>query len=112
MKIATAAHQDVVEEQTGTDVDPGERDSGSLPNTRPNTRERGSGSSPERVTFSLAPQAATALEKLVRRTGASKTDTINRALCVFEHIEALQHTGGAVYVRETSHGRLEKLRFF
>lgn len=65
----------------------------------------------ERVTVNLTGRGAGALSELVRRTGDSKTDVINRALSVYELIERITDEGGAVFVREKGSAELERVRF-
>jgi hypothetical protein len=65
----------------------------------------------ERVTVNLTPRAWNALEATVQRTGDTKTDTINRALQVYNYIEEIMHTGGAVVVQDRN-GKPERLRIF
>lgn len=66
----------------------------------------------ERVTVNLTPKSSRALEDSAQRTGDTKTDTINRALQVYEYIEGIITRGGAVYVREDHAGELERLKIF
>ena len=65
----------------------------------------------ERVTVNLIPRACSALEAIVERTGDSKTDTINRALQVYNYLDEIMHSGGAVYVQEPE-GKPERLKIF
>ena len=65
----------------------------------------------ERVTVNLTGRGATALSEVVRRTGDSKTDVINRALSVYELIERITREGGAVFIREHGSAELERVRF-
>lgn len=66
---------------------------------------------PERVTVNLTPRAWHALEATVQRTGDTKTETINRALQVYNYLDELMHSGGAVYVQDP-HGKPERLKIF
>lgn len=83
---------------------------------RAGTRERSPGrrtNAPlERVTVNLSARSAHALDQAVELTGDSKTDAINRSLQVYAFIEQVLHGDGAVYVRESSDGELERLRLF
>ncbi|MDQ3762358.1 MAG: hypothetical protein M3460_11950 [Actinomycetota bacterium] len=65
----------------------------------------------ERVTVNLTPRAWNALEATVQRTGDSKTDTINRALQVYNYLDEIMHSGGAVYVQDPN-GKPERLKIF
>lgn len=65
----------------------------------------------ERVTVNLTPRARTALENTVQRSGDSKTDTINRALQLYNYLDEVMHSGGAVYVQDPN-GKPERLKVF
>jgi hypothetical protein len=84
--------------------------------TEPGAKEKGrasaGGSGLERVTVNLAPRSVAALDALVQLTGDTKTDAINKALQVYSYLQGLMHDGGALYVRETAGGEMERLRFF
>lgn len=66
----------------------------------------------ERVTVNLTPRAVRALNNLVDMTGYSKTDTINRALQIYEFLQGILEKGGSLHVRQTREGELERLTFF
>jgi len=70
------------------------------------------GSGLERVTVNLTPRSVEALDSLVRLTGDTKTDTINKALQVYAYLQNLLNTGGALYVRDADGAEVERLRFF
>lgn len=74
------------------------------------TAGRGQGAL-ERVTVNLTPRAGHALEATVQRTGDTKTETINRALQVYNYLDELMHSGGAVYVQDPN-GKPERLKIF
>jgi hypothetical protein len=63
----------------------------------------------ERVTVNLTPRSSRALEQAVSLTGDSKTDTINRAVQLYEYIEQILEAGGSVYIRAED-GDLERLK--
>jgi hypothetical protein len=65
----------------------------------------------ERVTVNLTPRAWHALEATVHRTGDTKTETINRALQIYNYLDELMHSGGAVYVQDPN-GKPERLKIF
>ncbi|MCP2335367.1 hypothetical protein [Actinomadura rupiterrae] len=65
----------------------------------------------ERVTVNLTSKGAAALTDLMRLTGDTKTDVINRALSVYAYLEDVIAEGGKVYVRERDQGDLERVRF-
>lgn len=58
-----------------------------------------SGSDLVRATVNLTPRAVDALEVACTRTGDSKTDTINRALAVYNVVlDLIERSGGALTV--------------
>jgi hypothetical protein len=63
-----------------------------------------------RLTVNLTPRATAAMELAAGLTGDSKTDTVCRALQVYAYIEQILRGGGAVYVRETTDGNLERVQ--
>jgi hypothetical protein len=65
----------------------------------------------ERITVNLTVKSSQALEEAVELTDDTKTDTINKALQLWSHLQALIDRGGAVYFREPN-GDLERIRFF
>ncbi|MEV4253912.1 hypothetical protein AB0J52_12185 [Spirillospora sp. NPDC049652] len=65
----------------------------------------------ERVTVNLTAKGAAALTELMRLTGDTKTDVINRALGVYAYLESVTQEGGKVYVREQDGSDLERVRF-
>ena len=66
----------------------------------------------ERVTVNLTPRSFRALEQVVRLTGDTKTDTINRALQVYAYLEEVIHASGSIYVRPSPDAETERLRIF
>lgn len=66
----------------------------------------------ERTTVNLTPRSVRALANLVRWTGYTKTDTLNRALQIYEFIQQILRNGGSVHVRQSGAGELERLTFF
>jgi hypothetical protein len=66
----------------------------------------------ERVTVNLTPRSSRALDHTVAMTGESKTDTINRAVQVYELVEEIMKAGGALYIRPHAEAELERLRIF
>ncbi|MFC4910520.1 hypothetical protein [Actinomadura gamaensis] len=65
----------------------------------------------ERVTVNLTAKGAAALTELMRLTGDTKTDVINRALSVYAYLEGVIAKDGKVYVREQDDADLERVRF-
>ena len=68
------------------------------------------GGSHERVTVNLTRKASNALANAVQLTGDSKTDTINKALQVYQLLQQIQADGGADYLKESAGAELERLR--
>lgn len=66
----------------------------------------------ERITVNLAPRSRQALAEAMARSGDSKTDTVNRALQVYNYLEDLWRNDGVVYIRQAAGGELERLRVF
>jgi hypothetical protein len=78
-----------------------------------NRVDSGRGRGPlERVTVNLTPRSSRALDSTVAMTGDSKTDTINRAVQVYELVEEIMKAGGALYIRPHAEAELERLRIF
>lgn len=68
--------------------------------------------SAERVTVNLTPRSVRALNNLVEWTDYTKTDSINRALQIYEFIQQIMENGGTVHVRQSEGAELERLTFF
>jgi hypothetical protein len=66
----------------------------------------------ERVTVALVPKAACDLQQTVERTGLSKTDVVNRAVSLYEYIDARLSRGAELLIRDPESGLLEQIRFF
>ena len=56
--------------------------------------------SPERITVALIPKAAADLQRLQERSSLSKTDLTNRAISLYEFIDALLRDGKEVLIRD------------
>jgi hypothetical protein len=54
----------------------------------------------ERITVALIPKAAAELQSLQERSGLSKTDLVNRAISLYEFINAQLHDGKEVLIRD------------
>jgi hypothetical protein len=65
----------------------------------------------ERITVNLTGRGAGALADLVKRTGHSKTDVINRALTLYDFFETVMDEGGAVFVRRSDSDEPERVHF-
>lgn len=53
----------------------------------------------ERINVALITEAAEALSKLQQRTGLKKVDIVNRALVIYEFIDAEMRAGNQIVVR-------------
>ena len=53
----------------------------------------------DRVTVTLVPRAATALQSTHERTWMSKTDIVNRAVSLYAFVEAEMSSGAEIIVR-------------
>ncbi|MDT0464835.1 hypothetical protein [Streptomyces gibsoniae] len=51
------------------------------------------------------------MDQAVKLTGDSKTDTINRALQIYTHLEKVIQDGGTLYTRPAGRDELERLFF-
>jgi hypothetical protein len=67
----------------------------------PDERGHGGNGPLERVTVNLIARASRALQRVVDRTGDSKTDAINRAIQVYAYLVEIDANGGTITVRET-----------
>lgn len=75
-------------------------------------RGTNSGGSLERVTVNFTARSSRALDEVVRLTGDSKTDSLNRAIQIYAYIEQVLQAGGSIYIRETPDGEAERLKIF
>ena len=66
----------------------------------------------ERVTVNLNAKSVDALADAARRTGDTRTDTINKALQVYSYLQELLNRGGSVLVRDGAGAKIEQLQFF
>ncbi len=66
----------------------------------------------ERTTTNLTPRSVRAMNNLVSWTGYTKTDTINRALQIYEFIQQITENGGSLHIRQTDGAELERLTLF
>lgn len=66
----------------------------------------------EQITVNLTPRSQQALAEAVERSGDSETDTVNRALQIYNYLDELWRNDGAVYVRQQAGAELERLRVF
>ncbi len=61
-------------------------------------------SGPDRITVALAPKAEQDLRSLQERTRLSKTDIVNRAITLYEFIEAHMSAGKDLLIRDPDAG--------
>lgn len=65
---------------------------------------------PERITVALIPKAGDDLQRLQDRTSLSKTDIANRAITLYEFIDAQLRAGRDVLVRDNDTGEMQTVR--
>jgi hypothetical protein len=65
----------------------------------------------ERITVALVPKVAAELQRLQDRTNLSKTDLTNRAITLYEFIDAQIQAGGEVLIRNGKTGETQLVRF-
>lgn len=70
--------------------------------TSPQTRQVAS----ERITVGLVPRVSEQLQRLQERTSFSKTDLVNRAITLYEYVEAEASKGNDLLVRQKDSGEL------
>lgn len=61
----------------------------------------------DRITVALIPKAGEDLQRLQNRTSLSKTDLVNRAITLYEFIEAQRSAGRELLVRDTKTGEMQ-----
>lgn len=64
----------------------------------------------ERITINLTPAATDALAHAAALTRMSRTDTVNRALQVYDFFMDLSANGGVLLVRHQGEQELERVR--
>jgi len=64
----------------------------------------------ERITVALIPKAGDDLQRLQDRTSLSKTDIANRAITLYEFIDAQLRAGRDVLVRDNATGETQTVR--
>jgi hypothetical protein len=64
----------------------------------------------ERITVALTPQAGESLQRLQDRTGQGKTDIVNRAISLYEFIDAQLRDGRELIVRDQVTGETQLIR--
>lgn len=66
----------------------------------------------ERITVALIPKAAGDLQHLQDETGLSKTDIVNRAISLYQFIQASTEAGREVLIRDKTTGETQAVVFF
>jgi len=64
-----------------------------------------------RLTVNLIPKAAEALNHAAALSRDSRTDTLNRALQVYDFLLEAQANGAKVYLRQPDSDELERIRW-
>jgi hypothetical protein len=64
-------------------------------------------SPPDRITVALIPKAADELLRLQDRTRLSKTDVVNRAITLYEFIDARTSAGQEILIRDKETGETQ-----
>jgi hypothetical protein len=64
----------------------------------------------ERITITLIQKADSELRRLEKRTGLSKTDLVNRAITLYEFIDAQQRAGHDLIDRVNEQGKTKLVR--
>jgi hypothetical protein len=65
----------------------------------------------DRITVALVKKAGEDLQRLQDRTGLSKTDIVNRAISLYEFIDAQVQAGNDLFVRDQKTKETQLLRF-
>jgi hypothetical protein len=64
----------------------------------------------DRITVALIPKVADDLQQLQARTNLSKTDLANRAITLYEFIDAQMREGRDVLIRDNETGEIQLVR--
>jgi hypothetical protein len=64
----------------------------------------------ERITVALIPKAGVELQRLQERTSLSKTDITNRAITLYEFIDAQMRAGRDVLIKDGKTGETQLVR--
>jgi hypothetical protein len=65
----------------------------------------------ERITVALVPKAAGDLTRLQQRTSLGKTDVVNRAISLYEFLQAQIDAGHDIITRDQATGETQLVRF-
>jgi hypothetical protein len=88
-----------------------ERYGGCVPTRNRQAEVAGGPAVVERVNVALVEQAARAIAKLQERTGLKKVDIVNRALAIYEYIDAEIQAGNELVIRDPK-GSEQRLKIF
>jgi hypothetical protein len=94
----SAPPQPASHQESGNDQEPAE------PAASP-----GCPSLPERILVALIPRVVQDLQRLQDQTSLSMTDIVNRAITLYEFIEAQRSAGHALLIRDTSTGETQAI---
>lgn len=75
-------------------------------------KDRGGGSPLERVTVNLTARSVSAMDLITDLTGDTKTESINKALQFYGHIQKFLDSGGALYMRDPGSNEMERVKIF
>jgi uncharacterized protein (DUF342 family) len=64
----------------------------------------------DRITVALIPKAGEDLQRLQDRTSLSKTDIANRAITLYEFIDAQMRAGRDILIRDNETGETQVVR--
>lgn len=64
----------------------------------------------ERITTALIPKSSEALQRSQDRTGLTKTDIVNRAITLFDYIDAQLGSGKELLLRDGDTGEVQVIR--
>jgi hypothetical protein len=64
----------------------------------------------DRITVALVPKAVEDLQHTIERTGLSKTDIVNRALSLYEYVDARLAAGNELLIRDGTTGQIEVIK--
>jgi hypothetical protein len=65
----------------------------------------------DRITVALVPKAAGDLTRLQQRTSLGKTDVVNRAISLYEFLQAQIDAGHDIITRDQATGETQLVRF-
>jgi hypothetical protein len=75
------------------------------------TTERAAPHQQERITVALTARVSADLQRLLDRTDMTKTDLVNRAITLYEFVDAQQSAGRDVLIRDNETGEVKSFMF-